>query len=308
MLRIVRDGDIKLCFGENLVTFQDGKIFVHGTPILGITDPAEKAKAAAAIKLKKFNDIPESAYTRLGANQNGLWAGWDNEWDNHPAKIAQDEKRAAEKREEAKRREVYLSSRGWGDYSPVSWYGDITRPDADILTECQELLAAGHDVDRRNLTDDEILGSIRKIKKEYADEIAEAEAGKDKAAKLQAELDAMDITIKVIKSGKTQSGEDCGSDYFANVSVSDNKTNEILKFKCRNIFDFGYVVNPDYKITPESEEAGGLADFEKKTGKYFWDDFESGKGWYRVREMTEFERKAYIYLSKRPPIYAGINM
>ena len=45
---------------------------------------------------------------------------------------------------------IYLSSRGWGDYSPLNWTGDITRPDADILAECKDLLINGCDVDKRN--------------------------------------------------------------------------------------------------------------------------------------------------------------
>ena len=55
---------------------------------------------------------------------------------------------------------VYLSARGWGDYSPVQWTGDLSRPDVEIISECQALLAAGHDVDRPHQTDEEIADEI----------------------------------------------------------------------------------------------------------------------------------------------------
>ena len=54
---------------------------------------------------------------------------------------------------------IYLSSRGWGDYSPCEWRGDIARPDAEILAECKKLLA-GYDVDQANQSDNEILSKI----------------------------------------------------------------------------------------------------------------------------------------------------
>lgn len=62
---------------------------------------------------------------------------------------------------------IYLSSRGWGDYSPCEWIGDITRPDAEILAECRKALVMGHDVDQRGQTDDEILAKIAKARDQY---------------------------------------------------------------------------------------------------------------------------------------------
>ena len=121
------------------------------------------------------------------------------------------------------------------------------------------------------------------------------------------ETDALVVSVKILKSGKTESGEGDGcNDYFAEVAATDTATGETLKFRCRNVFDSGYVVNPDYKITPESDSAGGLA--TKENGKYFWQDFKSGQGWENVREMTGFESRAYQYLNARPPIYDGLNM
>jgi hypothetical protein len=56
---------------------------------------------------------------------------------------------------------IKLSTRGFGEYSPVAWTGDINRTDAEIIAECKDLLAKGHDVDNRNQSDDEILAKIK---------------------------------------------------------------------------------------------------------------------------------------------------
>lgn len=74
---------------------------------------------------------------------------------------AADQKERAEKAEVAKRTvKIYLSSRGWGDYSSCEWVGDITRPDSEILTECKRLLTTEHDVDQPNQPGDELMGKI----------------------------------------------------------------------------------------------------------------------------------------------------
>lgn len=309
-LRIVRGDKVKLTFPDQIIkTDNKGRLWCKDMPILGITDTVEKANAVKSVKEKKWDDISDTAYTRIGNNPNGLWAGWDEEWENHPLKTKQDAKRKEEKEKQKKQRRVYLSSRGWGDYGSVEWNGDITRPENEILAECYELLKNGHDVDRPNQTPEEILKEIRSEKAKYQKNLDGEQAERNRVATLNTEIDALNVTVKVIKSSKKQSGEGDGcNDYYAHVEVTDKKTGDTLKFNCRNIFDFGYVVNPDYKITPEMDEPGGLANFDKKTGKYFWDDFKDGKGWHSIREMTDFESRAYTYLSKRPPIYDGINM
>jgi len=84
-LRIVRDGEVKLSIpGPSADIKSDGTIWVSGMPILGIDDPKIKTKAASAVKEKRYNDIPADAWVRLGDNPNGVWAGWDAEWEKHP--------------------------------------------------------------------------------------------------------------------------------------------------------------------------------------------------------------------------------
>lgn len=63
---------------------------------------------------------------------------------------------------------IYLSSRGWGDYSSLNWVGDIRKADADILAESRDLLANGHDVDTPHISDADILTKINEARKKNA--------------------------------------------------------------------------------------------------------------------------------------------
>ena len=86
---------------------------------------------------------------------------------------------------------VTLSSRGWGDYSPVVWTGDIDRADADILAECRQLLATERDVDDRNQSDADILAKIAAARQELADAPAREERAAREAAAYDAKMAAM---------------------------------------------------------------------------------------------------------------------
>jgi len=118
-------------------------------------------------------------------------------------------------------------------------------------------------------------------------------------------MNKKDMIVKIIKKGATKSE---AIDPYVIVEVTDVETQEKGVFKCRNIFDFGYVINPCYPVAP-GLEPGGLACRDKKTGKWYWEHFDVEKRkWNTVREMTEFEKKAYQYLKKFPPIYPDIRM
>lgn len=182
-LKVMRDNEVKLLIPGPSVTIKaDGTLWVKGFPILGIDDPAEKARMVGLVKAGKHDQIPAIYYTRLGDNPNRLWA----EWEEHPVKVEQDRK-AAEA--EDSRVTIYLSSRGWGDYSPVVWQGDITRQDTDILAECRILLRDGHDVDQPNQSDEELISKISKTRAAWETEPAR------KAAREAAE--AEDIRRKI---------------------------------------------------------------------------------------------------------------
>lgn len=167
-LRVVRGNEIKLALpGPSITVKTDGTLWMSGNPILGIDDPAEKTRIAALARAGKYDQIPVIYFTRLGDNPNGLWTGTDEEWAKHPAKAEQDRLAAIKAAEAAKQVRIYLSSRGWGDYSACEWSGDITRLDAEILEECKHLLTTGHDVDQANQSDEEIMDKITKARADW---------------------------------------------------------------------------------------------------------------------------------------------
>lgn len=58
---------------------------------------------------------------------------------------------------------ILLSTRGWGDFSPVEWTGYIDTPANDVLEQCRKLLDSAFDADR-NPSDDEVLEMFEKAK------------------------------------------------------------------------------------------------------------------------------------------------
>jgi len=300
---IVRAGKVKhMLPAKAIETKADGTLWCDNKPILGINDPAEKARIVKLIKAGKMDQIPDKYFTRLGNNLNGLWAGTLAEWQTHPAKIEADRRAEQKAAEEAKIIRICLSSRGWGDLSPVAWTGDITRPENEILNECRAALNSARDVDHPQ-TDNEILAKIQKARAKYEAKLEEARQEKIAQEKEKAEIKALGVTAKVIKSGEVPSAEEGCFDYFAEVTITDNKTGETLAFVCRNVCDVGYVVNPAFEIFPGT--MGGLG--YKAGDKYLWRVYQKS-GEFKERKMSDFERRAYIHLHKNPPIYNGINM
>lgn len=68
---------------------------------------------------------------------------------------------------------------------------------------------------------------------------------------------------------------------------------ETFVFQERNLFDFGRVINPGYKISDEFSE-GGIPSC--KDGKWIWLGFNDG--WEEVREMSQNEAKAFEIVRK----------
>lgn len=97
-----------------------------------------------------------------------------------------------------------------------------------------------------------------------------------------------------------------GRDPGARVRIRSLADGSELEFECRNIFDFGYVVNPLYPIAP-GKKPGGIVNIDPATKARFWMDFD-GKGWQRIRDLTPFESLAIAYLDEFPPIADGIRM
>lgn len=163
---MVRGNELKMQLPAPSITIKaDRTIWCGPNALLGIVDQVEKEKYAPCARRGAWSEIPSKYFTHLGENENGLWAGWAADWENHPAKKIADEQ--ARKAADAKAAiehvtvRIHLSTRGWGDYDSVYWVGDITRPDPEILAECRRALATGYDVDQREQTDEQLLKLIQ---------------------------------------------------------------------------------------------------------------------------------------------------
>jgi len=147
------------------------------------------------------------------------------------------------------------------------------------------------------------LAAILELVAERKAEAARKKARKEtERAKAEAEREARfaDLECTVIERGATRSE---GIDPYVLVEVRHRETGETLRFRCRNIFDFGYVVNPAY--SPElGGEPGGIANVDE-SGQWYWSGPE-GRG----RPLTAFERQALDYLHEFPPsgVGKGIRM
>jgi hypothetical protein len=160
-IKIARNNELKLTIPFNQITIKaDGTIWKGATPLLGVTDPAEKKKNTALLRAGKVDQIPAKYFTRMGDNENGLWVGTDEEWEKHPGNAQAKKEFEAMVKRDANRVTIMLSTRGWGDYSPLEVEIDITRPDCEIIADCRKALEEGHDVDRRDQSDEEILKKV----------------------------------------------------------------------------------------------------------------------------------------------------
>ncbi len=132
-----------------------------------------------------------------------------------------------------------------------------------------------------------------------------------------------DVTMLKIS---TISGGEGGPDPYAKVKITDPKTKEEAIFNCRNIFDFGYVINPvdggtasvdedtiavnyytkDELLEEQEFLSGRLAKRPQRTGWGWKSNFE-GDGWFpdwtqNWTRMTDFEVRAVEYLYRFSPI------
>ncbi len=165
--------------------------------------------------------------------------------------------------------EEHLDHSDWGDYS-VSRYYRLT------IKELEEM------VDR--------LAEQTRIENEQKDIVEELR---------QLETDARRATMKVeiLKEGRVDGGD--GPDYYAKVAITDLASGETKRFNCRNIFDFGYVINPLYSVM-EGKESGGI-----ETNGY-WETM-TDDGWIKVRKLTEVEARMIDYLREFSPISTEIR-
>jgi hypothetical protein len=163
VLAIARKGnEVKTIPMQQVTIKADGTIWISGMPLLNGDKTSQEDRVA--LNNKKYALIRKEAYAILGDNGNGLWIGDYAEYKNRPEIIAAEKAKADHERRTVK---IYLSSRGWGDYSPVEWIGDITRPTNEILAECREALEKGYDVDTPDKADTDIIMDIEAAQNRY---------------------------------------------------------------------------------------------------------------------------------------------
>jgi len=168
---MVRNGEVKLTLPENLLrTETDGTIWKKEMPLLVCPDGMNKNELSDLVKSKKFDQIPADCFLKMGENAHGAMLLTAQDWANHPLKK---QKEAEQADLEAKQVKIYLSSRGWGDYSAVEWVGDITRPDSEIFAECKAALENAYDVDEPNQTDADLLDKISNARAKWQKNIKE---------------------------------------------------------------------------------------------------------------------------------------
>ena len=166
---------------------------------------------------------------------------------------------------------------------------------------------------------EKIVALLKEIR---ADLITFQEARKrvETKKKTEREKARAEFQMKILEFSQASGGE-AGPDPYAKVRLTDPKTGESVTLRCRNIFDFGFVVNPEgggipYNVerfiknnpiafeTPEAKEEFRKA-HPTKTGWGWKRDFLEGKDWI---EMTDLEVRAVKYLYRFSPIDTGTRM
>ena len=122
-----------------------------------------KTEIAERMKTGKLTDQDMLCAMRMGDNGNGVEVLTLDEYNSRTAGD-----RAAKAEIEKYTKTIHLSSRGWGDYSPVEWVGDVRRPDTEIIAECRTRLDNSYDIDARP-TDAEIAEKIASARGEIKD-------------------------------------------------------------------------------------------------------------------------------------------
>jgi len=142
------------------------------------------------------------------------------------------------------------------------------------------------------------------IKKQFNKKIAEEKAYEEKMEKAKTKKKEEEkrinekyqhIETEILERKTIKGGE--GEDYLVTVECKNKNTGETLKFNCRNIFDFGYVINPAYSVIG-GIEPGGLRDGDH------WNVYRHGN----VRELTNFEKDCLDLLKEKPPVFKGVRL
>ncbi|MBE3141507.1 MAG: hypothetical protein IMZ53_13105 [Thermoplasmata archaeon] len=177
MKTIYKDSRIKISRDdESLYLSRGTKSFdIRLSQIESISDTVTNSKNIAGIKEQRRN---LKDYIQINIRHSSLTISTDRkakqpvleaiEWWNTTGKQIDAAKNAKAEEERKNQISIYLSSRGWGDFSSLDWNGGIRKSDIEILEECKQLLKNGHDIDTPNLTDDQILSLISQARRKHA--------------------------------------------------------------------------------------------------------------------------------------------
>lgn len=247
---------------------------------------ALKCKYLSAIKSGQFDKINPEHFARFG--KIGPFIIETAEDHSKRMRPIWEKKAKIRELEEAQTIEVYVSSRGWGDYSGITWRGNADRPTDEVASECRRMMAESNDVDDINQSDATLALKIEVAKAESAKKLAAIEKrdADKKSTEAQREKDIAGMEIEETEISETDEGGKTKA-YRIIVSIGDKK----WSFIDRNVFDFGRCVNPDYAIIP-GHEPGGLGFIDSDGGAY-WQEFTNGTGWEKAREMEPDEARAF---------------
>ena len=129
-------------------------------------------------------------------------------------------------REDLGKGRVYLSSCGWGDFSPVTWDGDLSLADDAIILACRGELDRGIDVDLPNPSDDEILEKVNKERGAAVMRLA-VSAAREKRLKKIRQLARETGEAQVLRSYMSECDdpeEQCSLDYVTVLAMPDGTT------------------------------------------------------------------------------------
>ena len=127
---------------------------------------------------------------------------------------------------------IYLSSRGWGDYSPVEWAGDLSKSDAEIIAECRAMLDRANDVDTP-LSNEQIAAKVAEARAKVAGQQTAKQTEVDRIAQLQAtakETGNPQIVRKWMTNRCMNGSVDCSFD--SAVETIDGNGNRRTKYTC----------------------------------------------------------------------------
>jgi hypothetical protein len=182
---IIRNGEIKMTIPVDV--HSDGSIWARSSAGMQPVVSADKMAAAGYTKEQmakwiKAGRLTEAAACALHMGDNGA----TQVLTPAEAEALLAPQRAAEEQTRKYTRTIHLSGRGWGDYSPVEWTGDIRRPDAEIVAECHKLLDGANDIDEPQ-TDEQIAGKITEAREDLSLWESGQKAEVDRIAALQVE-------------------------------------------------------------------------------------------------------------------------